>query len=1248
VLDTSRHPGRRLFPLAILAAGLAVSAVSAAFAAGPVAPSNPHGKFREDCALCHTAKNWKIARVSPKFDHSKYGFPLAGAHATPVCTTCHTSLEFSQSRTQCVSCHRDPHRGEMGVECARCHGARSFTDRGPMVRAHQLTSFPLTGAHESVDCEGCHKPGGQGQLQFKGTAAECRSCHMDNFRAAKNPDHEAQGFPGTCEGCHTTRGWKAASFDHATTAFPLTGRHTTVACASCHTTSDFKAANTACVSCHQADYDAAKPPHVAAGFQASQCATCHGTTVWSGATGSFDHSKTQFPLTGAHVAATCNACHADAVYQGKSTACASCHAANYSAAQPPHSAAAFPAAQCGTCHTTAAWNPGVVNHNAYAFKLTGTHATAACTGCHGDGVYAAKSQACYDCHTANYAAATPAHTPAAFPTGACATCHNTTSFAGSTFNHATTTFPLTGAHAAAACAGCHGDGVYKGKTHDCYTCHTSTYTSAQPPHTAAAFPTAQCGTCHTTTAWNPGVVNHNAFAFKLTGAHAAVACTGCHGDGVYAAKTQACYGCHTATFAAATPKHDTVAFPTAQCGTCHTTTAWNPGVVNHNAFAFKLTGAHAAVACTGCHGDGVYAAKTQACYGCHTATFASATPKHDTVAFPTAQCGTCHTTTAWSPGVVNHNAFAFKLTGAHAAVACTGCHGDGVYAAKTQACYGCHATNYAAATPAHSETSFPSAQCATCHNTVAFSPATFNHAATTFPLTGAHAAAACSGCHGDGVYKGKTHDCYTCHTPTYTSAQPPHTAAAFPTAQCGTCHTTTAWSPGVVNHNAFAFKLTGAHVAATCVQCHGDGVYAAKTQACYGCHATNYAAATPVHSETSFPSAQCATCHSTVAFSPATFNHATTTFPLTGAHAAAACAGCHGDGVYKGKTHDCYTCHTPTYTSAQPPHTAAAFPTAQCGTCHTTTAWSPGVVNHNAFAFKLTGAHVAATCVQCHGDGVYAAKTQACYGCHTANYAAATPPHNTTSFPTSQCATCHSTTAFTPATFNHATTAFPLTGAHAAGACTSCHNATTWAVAGTGTNCYGCHQANYTGAQNPVHDPTNYPITGCVCHNTTAWQPATGGHDHTAGGFPLTGSHSLAARTCTDCHAASGYGAGATSKDCYSCHRAAYASAIPMHDPTNFPTATATCITCHAAANTGHTTWAGGKFANHTWFPIATGTHAGIACMDCHNAPNNLASYSCAKACHTSALANHPARNGFNLATVETQCYSCHPSGRAG
>ena len=79
--------------------------------------------------------------------------------------------------------------------------------------------------------------------------------------------------------------------------------------------------------------------------------------------------------------------------------------------------------------------------------------------------------------------------------------------------------------------------------------------------------------------------------------------------------------------------------------------------------------------------------------------------------------------------------------------------------------------------------------------------------------------------------------------------------------------------------------------------------------------------------------------------------------------------------------------------------------------------------------FPLTGAHVAAQCASCHGDNIFAGKSVDCYSCHRPDYDGTTaPPHAAAGFATA-CATCHNTTRYTDADYDHGATDFPLTGA---------------------------------------------------------------------------------------------------------------------------------------------------------------------------------------------------------------------------
>ncbi|MGH7740889.1 MAG: hypothetical protein ACRENS_02580, partial [Candidatus Eiseniibacteriota bacterium] len=915
--------------------------------------------------------------------------------------------------------------------------------------------------------------------------------------------------------------------------------------------------------------------------------------------------------------------------------CYSCHADKYATPIVNHTAAVF-ATTCQNCHTTAAWNPGAFNHTTQTtFPLTGAHPAVACNQCHGDNAFKGKSTLCVGCHKTDYdATTTPAHLSAGIPTN-CESCHTTTDWGTGTFNHNTqTTFPLTGAHVGLACAGCHGDGVYKGKSVLCYSCHADKYATPVVNHAAAVFATT-CENCHTTAAWNPGTFNHTTqTTFPLTGAHPAVTCSGCHGDNVFKGKSALCASCHKSDYDATTnPPHLSAGFPTA-CETCHTTTVWTTATFNHNTqTTFPLTGAHPAVACNGCHGDGVYKGKSVLCYSCHADKYATPVLNH-TAAVLATTCENCHTTTAWNPGTFNHTTqTTFPLTGAHPAVACNQCHGDNVFKGKSTLCYSCHQSDYSGTTnPAHQASGFPT-NCESCHSTTNWTSSTFNHnTSTTFPLTGAHVAVACNGCHGDNVFKGKSVLCYSCHADKFATPVLNHAAAAFATT-CENCHTTTAWNPGAFNHSTqTTFPLTGAHPAVVCSGCHGDNVFKGKSTLCYSCHQTDYTGTNaPPHAASSIPT-NCESCHTTADWGSGTFNHNTsTTFPLSGAHIAVACSGCHGDGVYKGKSTLCYSCHTADYTgTTDPKHSAAAFATT-CETCHGTTNWTSATFNHTTqTTFPLTGAHLALDCNGCHGDNLFKGKSVLCYSCHKTEYTGTTnPPHAASGFPTN-CETCHSTTNWTSATFNHNTqTTFPLTGAHQAVACNGCHGDNVYK--GKSTLCYSCHQSDYTGTTTPAHQSAGFPTNCETCHSTTNWTSSTFNHN-TSTTFPLTGAHQAVA--CNGCHGDNVYKGKSTL--CYSCHKSDYDGTTDPKHGAAAATFVTTCETCH---NT--TTWTTATF-NHTTqttFPL-TGAHITVDCNGCHGdnvyKGKSTLCYSCHKTEYNTTVVNHTSA-GFG-----TACETCH------
>jgi len=439
--------------------------------------------------------------------------------------------------------------------CAVCHNTTSWLQA---TFNHNNTPFPLTGAHSTVQCSQCHV-----NNNFTTVPTDCGSCHMTDFNGTNNPPHAKAGFPTTCAVCHNTTSWLQATFNHNNTPFPLTGAHASVQCSQCHINNNFTTVPTDCGSCHMTDYNGTNNPnHAKAGFP-TNCALCHTTVSWAGAT--FNHNNTPFPLTGAHTSVQCATCHVNNNF-AISTACYSCHQKDYQGTNnPPHAAAGFPQ-DCSLCHATTSWAGATFNHNNTPFPLTGAHTSVQCGTCHVNNNFTI-STACYSCHQKDFQGTTnPNHITAGFPQD-CSVCHNTTSWAGATFDHSKTPFPLTGAHTTVPCASCHVNNVFVGTPTDCYSCHATDYNgTTNPNHKAAGFPTT-CTTCHTTTAWTGATFNHT--WFPTNHGHANGVCSTCHTNSADYSVFQ-CTGCHTQ--AQTTQQHGDVkgyVWNSANCYQCH-------------------------------------------------------------------------------------------------------------------------------------------------------------------------------------------------------------------------------------------------------------------------------------------------------------------------------------------------------------------------------------------------------------------------------------------------------------------------------------------------------------------------------------------------------------------------------------------------------------------------------------------------------------------------------------------------------
>ncbi len=371
--------------------------------------------------------------------------------------------------------------------------------------------------------------------------------------------------------------------------------------------------------------------------------------------------------------------------------------------------------------------------------------------------------------------------------------------------------------------------------------------------------------------------------------------------------------------------------------------------------------------------------------------------------------------------------------------------------------------------------------CATCHVEASWRitgrPAGFDHGTTGFPLTGRHKDVQCRACHGDLVFSHVGTSCVDCHADAHRGRLGP---------DCAHCHATT----GFIDrermrrlHDGTSMPLVGVHERVDCEACHrgapGDDYVGTPTD-CYTCHADVYAATTaPAHASAGFGT-DCRVCHGVFATSWGSRDfHHPSSFPLSGGHAGVECARCHTSG-FAGTPTDCYACHRTDYEqTTDPAHVAAGFATS-CTNCHTINAWQPATFDHDATAFPLTGAHRTTECASCHTSG-YTGTPTGCYACHQTDFQQTNdPPHTASNFPTT-CATCHTTTAWQPANWDH-DTLFPIySGRHRNewNVCADCHVvATDYTV----FECIFCHEHNQTDTDRDHREVNNYQYVSTACY----------------------------------------------------------------------------------------------------------------------------------------------------------------------
>ena len=300
----------------------------------------------------------------------------------------------------------------------------------------------------------------------------------------------------------------------------------------------------------------------------------------------------------------------------------------------------------------------------------------------------------------------------------------------------------------------------------------------------------------------------------------------------------------------------------------------------------------------------------------------------------------------------------------------------------------------------------------------------------------------------------------------------PHGPIAIP---CENCHTLTSWKPiravPEFDHSKTSYPLRGMHAKVDCVNCHTKPVFSNVGTQCADCHAD-------IHRRQL--GANCEQCHTVLGWGvqvQAIRAHENR-FPLVGAHAAVECVACHTGGAtgqFQGLSTQCYSCHARDFQSVSTPnHVTARFST-NCESCHSMNTFLDARFDHSTTGFSLTGAHGSVACSSCHVNGNFnlTAADAACSACHRPDFQSASNPNHVQGAFSTNCQTCHSTTSWAAATFDHNSTGFPLTGAHTAAACTSCHINNNYNLTAANAVCSACHMPDFQSAASPNHVQAN-------------------------------------------------------------------------------------------------------------------------------------------------------------------------------
>lgn len=241
------------------------------------------------------------------------------------------------------------------------------------------------------------------------------------------------------------------------------------------------------------------------------------------------------------------------------------------------------------------------------------------------------------------------------------------------------------------------------------------------------------------------------------------------------------------------------------------------------------------------------------------------------------------------------------------------------------------------------------------------------------------------------------------------------------------------------------------------------------------------------------------------------------------------CGKCHEPFSKKSQRRLCLECHKDTAGDIRQQigfhGRNATIRTVECKQCHSEhlgrnadiIQFNKDLLDHQNTDFPLRGGHGKLACAACHkANTPYRKASTRCHVCHEAKDVHQGKLGQ-------DCAKCHQETNWRQTSFNHAKTAYPLTGKHGEVSCDLCHVGHRYK--GVSHQCIDCHRIN------DVHNGRYGPKCQS-CHSTKGWKGFNFDHDRETK-FPLRGKHKDT--RCNNCHK-SDYKIKLNTQ-CHACHK---------------------------------------------------------------------------------------------------------------